>query len=207
MRVLLLAPMLLAASWAGAQAPSGPVRGLFFSPMGEPYRTTERGKHPVDLWVAAADSDHDGALTLVEIQHDAARFFATLDTNRDGEIDPTEMERYEQDVAPELHRFQSAALPKVDRRRNRLTGDFDGSGSGSASNPLPSGKPRGIRGGMPALLNIPQPVWSADTDFNRGVNLREFEAAAGQRFVLIDANHDGLLKGDELVPGETREWP
>jgi hypothetical protein len=206
MRVLLFTSMLVAAAAVGAQPSWGQTRGLFFSPMGEPFRTTERGKEPVDLWVAGADADHDGALSLIEIQRDAMRFFATLDTNGDREIDPTEMEHYEQDVAPELHRFQNAALPKEDRRRQRPTGDFDGTGSGSSGALLPGGKPKGIRGGMPALLNIPQPVWSADSDFNRGVSLREFVHAAEQRFVLVDANHDGLLKGDELIPGEAREF-
>jgi hypothetical protein len=43
-------------------------------------------------------------------------------------------------------------------------------------------------------------VISADADLNRGVSLREFVAAAGQRFVMLDTNHDGRLTRDELPP-------
>jgi len=43
-------------------------------------------------------------------------------------------------------------------------------------------------------------VISADADLNRGVSLKEFLAAAGQRFVLLDANHDGRLTRDDLPP-------
>ena len=40
--------------------------------------------------------------TVAELQADAERFFTTLDGNRDGEIDPDEMTRYEREVAPEI---------------------------------------------------------------------------------------------------------
>jgi len=43
------------------------------------------------------------------------------------------------------------------------------------------------------LLNIPEPVVSADADFNRGVSLDEFRRAASKRFQLLDLNHTGRL--------------
>ena len=49
-----------------------------------------------------------------------------------------------------------------------------------------------------SLLNIPEPLASADADFNRGVSLSEFEHAAGQRFVLLDSKRDGKLTLPEL---------
>jgi hypothetical protein len=48
------------------------------------------------------------------------------------------------------------------------------------------------------LLNIPEPVIAADMDFNRGVSLAEFEAAANARFALLDTNRDGKLSLGEL---------
>ena len=36
------------------------------------------------------------------------------------------------------------------------------------------------------LLNIPEPVAAADTDFNRAITLEEFRQAAIERFQLLD---------------------
>jgi Ca2+-binding EF-hand superfamily protein len=44
-----------------------------------------------------------------------------------------------------------------------------------------------------SLLNIPEPVMSADSDFNRGVSIEEFRRAASKRFQLLDLNHTGRL--------------
>jgi Ca2+-binding EF-hand superfamily protein len=44
-----------------------------------------------------------------------------------------------------------------------------------------------------SLLNIPEPVISADADFNRGVSTSEFRNAASKRFQLLDVNHTGRL--------------
>ena len=54
--------------------------------------------------------------------------------------------------------------------------------------------------GTQALLAIPQPVISADADLNRGVSPAEFRHTAGQRFLLVDRNHDGRLTREELSP-------
>jgi Ca2+-binding EF-hand superfamily protein len=48
------------------------------------------------------------------------------------------------------------------------------------------------------LLQIPEPVASADTNFNRGVSADEFRAAAAARFQLLDASHTGRLTLTEL---------
>jgi hypothetical protein len=44
-----------------------------------------------------------------------------------------------------------------------------------------------------SLLNIPEPVAAADTDFNRGVSREEFRQAALARFQLLDGGHQGRL--------------
>ena len=43
------------------------------------------------------------------------------------------------------------------------------------------------------LLDLPEPVTSADADFNRGVSVAEFRQAAGQRFLALDLDHHGYL--------------
>jgi hypothetical protein len=49
------------------------------------------------------------------------------------------------------------------------------------------------RSGRYSLLNIQQPVMSADTNFNRGVSLEEFRSAAAKRFRILDVTGTGRL--------------
>jgi hypothetical protein len=71
---------------------------LFISPSGEPYR----GEDGLGRWLAQADTDHDGAVTLAEFRGDAQHSFKFLDTNGDGVIDGFEMQHYERDIVPEI---------------------------------------------------------------------------------------------------------
>jgi hypothetical protein len=146
---------------------------MFVSPMGEPFRA-ERGGDALAMWFQQADRNHDGYLTLDEMQQDAERFFATLDTNHDGEIDPDEITRYETVVAPEISNGRETAV------------DLEQGHRGAA------------RFG---LLDLPEPVASADTDFNRGISLAEFRQAAAKRFAALDFDQRGrlTLAGLELV--------
>jgi hypothetical protein len=48
------------------------------------------------------------------------------------------------------------------------------------------------------LLNIPQPVASADADFNRLITLTEFRQAASYRFKLLDNHGQGRITLPEL---------
>jgi hypothetical protein len=229
----------LCAAAAGAQPPEGAEgwrgrmhRGsVFLSPMGEPFRSDDPAHDNVGDWFAAADTDHDGALTLVEMQADAARFYKTLDTNHDGEIDPDELTRYESEVAPEVQvglqmgagmggfrgggeggwggRGGGGGRRGGGMGRGGGGGGRGGWGGGQEGSGGGGGAPRGGSGGFdPGLqgagrysfLNIPEPVISADADLNRGVSLKEFLAAAGQRFVLLDRNHRGRVTREDLPP-------
>lgn len=185
--------MLAASSSAAAQPPAppaGPPVRVFISPMGEPFRRDQGPGEPIDRWFNGADTDHDGALTVTEFQADAARFFALLDVNHDGEIAPEENTRYETQIAPEV---QSATGMTVFGTANQQRQFRRRQGEG----------PYGT--GTQALLAIPQPVISADADFNRGISPLEFRHTAGQRFLLIDRNHDGRITHDELSPPPPEE--
>jgi hypothetical protein len=182
--------MLIAALLLLPTAAPSPPGGLFLSPMGEPYRSSDPAADNGGAWFARADRDGDGGLTPAEMRDDAARFFATLDTDGDGEIEPAEMARYENEVAPEVQvglQMRGMGLGSwrdPDRRHRRI--------------PVYE---RGIEGaGRYSFLNIPQPVMAADSEMNRGVSRDEFARAADRRFALLDADKDGRLLRAELPP-------
>lgn len=192
---MLVAPLLLSLAQITSATPLAPIaapatsaphrpRRLFISPMGEPFRAKSRDDDTLADWFEQADKNHDGRLTIEEMQQDAERFFALLDVNHDGEIDPDEVARYEKVVAPEVGTGEQFAL---------------GLDSGGEAD---SGRSKGFfRGGDDqhqgaaryGLLDLPEPVVSADTDFNRGVSLAEFRQAAVQRFLALDLDHRGYL--------------
>ena len=74
-------------------------RAHFISPDG---RAVSRAPATASPLVHQADRNRDGSLTRRRNAGDAERFFATLDTNHDGEIDPDEIDHYETVIAPEV---------------------------------------------------------------------------------------------------------
>lgn len=169
--------MLAAAAAQPAQSTSA-LQGVgraFVSPMGEPFRGRTPGEDGLVVWFAQADSNHDGILTVDEMMADADRFFQTLDLNHDGEIDPEEITHYEGVIVPQL-RVQSI-ITASDLPGGEHVEHVDDESSA----------------GRFGLLQIPEPVASADSNFDRGVSPAEFRAAAKQRFQLLDINHAGRL--------------
>ena len=158
----------------------------FISPMGEPFRPPSSGEAPIARWFVQADRNRDGALTPDEMQADAERFFARLDDNGDGQIDPDERKTYEQEVAPEIQ-------VNSDWRRQR--------GEDKQKQDAHDGYHKsGLQGAARyGILNLPQPVASADADFNRAVSLDEFRQAAAYRFKLLDGTNQGRLMLPELT--------
>jgi len=184
---LLLLPAAAAAQPPGPPRPGG---GVFLSPMGEPFRSPDPAADNVGAWFAAADGNSDGALSLAELQADAARFFGALDADGNGELGPAEIARYENEIAPEVQLGLQM----------RGTGFGGWRGPGSRRRRVET-YDRGIEGaGRYTFLNIPQPVIAADMDLNRGVSRGEFAEAAAQRFGLLDRNRDGRLTRAELPP-------
>ena len=185
----------------GDRERGAPRLNIFISPSGEPFHASPGVGNPVDAWFAQADADHDGAITLQEFKADAEVFFHKLDTNHDGVIDGFEVSDYEQKIAPEI-------LPRI----GRLTFDdippLPDTGAGEHdrknterenSKPRPKGREGGAGGASTyMLMNEPEPVASADTDFDGKVTLTEALAAARRRFDELDVKHDGRLTRVEL---------
>jgi hypothetical protein len=190
---LLILPLL-----AGAPAPvtvTGYAWAPFISPMGEPFRSRAAGDDTLANWFYQADRNRDGSLTLDEMQADADRFFATLDTNNDGQIDPDELIEYEWQVAPEI---------QVNSKLRRARGD-PAPPQLKDSNAEPSERRRaekqdGLQGGARyALINMPEPVAAADTDLNRTITRAEFRQAAAERFQLLDSKRQNRIELQQLI--------
>ena len=174
----------------------------FISPMGEPFRPPTTGEAPIARWFVQADQNHDGILTVDEMQVDADRFFTRLDSNHDNQVDPGERTTYEWEIAPEIQvnsdwrrpRGQTATEPRPspdypsgDAATQRVHDRHDGYRSD------------GLQGAARyGLLNIPQPVASADADFNRVITQIEFRRAASERFRLLDNRGQGRITLPEL---------
>ena len=167
----------------------------FISPMGEPFRARTVSDDTFANWFYQADRNRDGVLTPDEMTADADRFFAKLDTNHDGEIDPEELTQYEWDVAPEIQvnarKMRAPGEPRSKEEIKRASGEELGLG-------LDGRRGRGMDGGPQgaaryALLNMPEPVAAADTNFDRAISLDEFRQAAIARFQLLDTGHTGRL--------------
>jgi Ca2+-binding EF-hand superfamily protein len=211
MPVLLLA---IAASSAYAQvSPKTPITvtghqwAPFISPMGEPFRARTPTDDTLADWFYKADSNRDGVLTAAEMVADADRFFTTLDTNHDGQIDPDELAQYEYDIAPDVQvmsktRSAPGAPAPVVRRPKGDEVDAGGDDRPDKAHRRERSDEvdasLGIGGALQGaarygLLNMPEPVAAADTDFNRAITLEEFRAAALARFQLLGRTRQGHL--------------
>lgn len=178
----MLLPLLISAGLAAVQAAPvevttsrvGPGR-FFVSPMGEPFYGRTPGEDGLLVWFQQADRNHDGAITRDEMVADAARFFSVLDRHGDGEIDPDDMTYYEGVIAPQL------------RAQSIIT--LSGTPGGDTKEQVDDESASARFG----LLAIPQPVASADRNFDRGVSPDEFRVAAERRFQMLDSSGTGRL--------------
>jgi Ca2+-binding EF-hand superfamily protein len=174
----------------------------FISPMGEPIRARTPNEDSLARWFYQVDRNRDGYLTPDELVADAVQYFGVLDINQDGQIDPDEIVRYEWQVAPEIQvnsrmrraRAPGEAPPKADDESKRDDSDRP-RGKRDRNANIDSGPEGAARY---ALLNMPEPVAAADTDFNRAISLPEFKQAALDRFQILDKKHEGRITLQEL---------
>ena len=187
----------------------------FISPMGEPFRSKPGETKPEEAWFAQADANHDGKITLAEFTADAGRFFKTLDTNKDARIEAEEIQHYEDFIAPETISggdfgaeaagggHQGGARHGRSRRRDGVSRDTQtAADEDNVTNTYltpPNDYDEGNMGAARfSYFDMPEPLSAADANFDRTITPREYVDAARQRFIALDANHDGLLTRDEL---------
>lgn len=191
---------LILASLLGAADPqpvvvTGHFWAAFISPMGEPFRPRASGDDMLAAWFYQADRNRDGALTVDEMQADADRFFATLDTDHDDHIRSEELVRYEWEIAPDV---------QVMAKTRPAPGDSRSRDESDRKSRFRTGNNYGFEGaGRYALLDIPEPVAAADTNFEGGISLEEFRQAAVRRFALLDADKQNklvLAKLEAMIP-------
>jgi Ca2+-binding EF-hand superfamily protein len=204
----------------GDEFGGGPRPSLFVSPAGEPFRAPPGAPYPIGAWFTQADKNHDGKLTREEFVADAARFFAVLDTNRDGVVDGLELKTYETEIVPEITEERGGAPPGGGQtqgfgsggggggsqggggggRRRRGGGGGGGGGAqgqGGGAGPGQS-MPQATGAGPYGLLGEREPVASADFDLNSRITLANFRKKAEQRFTTLDADGNGYLVLAEL---------
>lgn len=181
---------------------SRPIYGgqLFIAPSGEPFHAADGAPYPVADWFAVTDRDHDGRITQSEFVASFMRFFDTLDVNHDGILRQDEIQRYEQEIAPEVQSgtgsgsfHPRAPEPSSDGQASE-DGESHSADVGQSSeieSDLKSERPTG--GGRFGLINIPEPVASMDTSFSGEVTQTEARAAAARRFALLDPDGKGYL--------------
>jgi hypothetical protein len=204
-----LAAFLVAAPAAARNQPPPPDEqtkpgSLFIAPSGKPYRADRGAPYPIVNWFAAADTNNDAFLTARELEAEASAFFKELDSDRDDEISPTEIEHYENEIVPEIRLGSGAPggmgsrnIPSGGMPRGGMPGGGTPSGSDMAAMKRRlASMPKGAA--IFALIGAPQPVTSTDTDFNRGITEAEMRAAARRRFAMLDPKNEGRLALGDL---------
>jgi Ca2+-binding EF-hand superfamily protein len=204
---------LLTAMLASAAAPAPDSRPIyvnghawapFISPMGEPFRAHSKTDDTLADWFRKADRNGDGVLTAEEMVADADRFFTTLDADRNGQIEPEELANYEYEIAPDVQvnsrrrpapenvsHAKDLTAQETKPRERRREEDRLGEDQLGLGNKLQGAARYG-------LLDMPEPVAAADTDFNRAITREEFREAAVRRFGLLDTGHTGRLTLTQL---------
>jgi len=192
--VLVAAPATVLAQQPGA---------IFLSPMGQPFV----GDDGMQAWITAADTDHDGKVSLAEFQADASAFFAHVDANQDQSVTSVESTALLQREAPQVL-SRDYVGPPIDPhqgptgRQHHASDDRPDNPSSSGSliwnHPGPAGPSRQLSGAARfGLFDVGDSVMSCDTDFSRRVTATEFSTCAARRFAELDADHDGSITIEE----------
>jgi hypothetical protein len=169
---------------------------VFISPPGQPFRAARGAPYPVADWFKQADKNGDGKLDHAEFTADAAAFFAILDLNSDGVLDPYEIEVYERRVAPEILGLTfEVGLLDAGRARLWLAQGYEPEG---ITNPTPDTRPKVLdesgQGAAPySFFQSPEPVTAADVDFKGFVFKANFLKLADRHFARLDADNQGFL--------------
>ena len=192
---------------------------VFISPCGQPFRAAKGAPYPVVDWFKHADKNGDGKIDHAEFIADAAAFFKILDLNGDGFLSSYEVAIYEHRIAPEIlgYTVKVGALAPGGRRlsghdggrlwRAQMGGPAGGAPAGqidpnpdstpTARKPLPLDESK--QGASPfGFFDEPEPVATADFNFNGKITQANFLKLADMHFTTLDPDGRGYLTLDKL---------
>ncbi len=218
---MLLGTVILSGCAGASMGPGGPFRGagddrppppaLFVSPFGELFVAAPGQPWPVADWFLGADENLDGAVVFEEFATDGRRWFAHLDTDRDGRLGQAELWAYEASLTEfgggtgggdRRGTGEGRGLRGGGARPSGVTLDLApqagrgsrgqrGGGAGAG------GGDRGARGygriAEAGFFNLPQPVKAADVNVDQRVTAEEWAAATQRWFLALDTDRDGRL--------------
>jgi len=192
--------------WARAAEDDDAPANVFISPCGQPFRAKSSAPYAVVDWFKQADKNSDGRIDHAEFRADAQAFFNQLDLDHDGVLSSVEVALYERRVAPEILGYSI----KVGEAPARLwLAQMGGGGMGGVPTTDGESDPDTMRPKKPldesglgaspfGFFDEPEPVATADLDFDNLIKLPNFLRLADQHFQTLDADGRGYLTLDRL---------
>jgi hypothetical protein len=172
---------------------------VFISPCGQPFRAKMAAPYPVGDWFKQVDKDNDGKITRTEFVADFEAFFKVLDRNGDGVIDSYEVAIYEHNIAPEILGFNVTVsdlrgAKTHDGARLWLAQMATPDGGEEQPNEATRAPDAPPMGAAPyTLIDTPEPIAAADTDFSGIIRKANFLALGDRRFTQLDPDGSGFL--------------
>jgi len=172
----------------------GDEANLFISPCGEPFTAPHSDPYPIVKWFKQADANGDGKLDIDEMRADATRFFKVLDRNGDGYIDSLEVAFYEYRMVPQILHPAALETGIVRVLMQRGVDSIDPGGASPGQENVYKDHLDPNQGAVPfSLFHEPEPVRSADRNFDYRITLKEFQDHSDRHFHTLDVNNKGFL--------------
>jgi Ca2+-binding EF-hand superfamily protein len=155
-------------------------------------------------FLKSADLNKDGVIDQSEFQQSRDKWFADLDSNKDGFVTADELKAFGEKMHAEWAKKHADQADKADANKKHgeiSKAEFDAEGSKLFARLDDNGD------GKIAANEMPQRHWARfggrmfdrmDADKDGKVTKAEFEAAGDKFFQRLDKNGDGIIEKDEM---------